>query len=96
MPYPQTLKMVQYPKLPRWNDVLLQIYKSRDTTRYGEKLNRLVKGSRTHLRRVLVMLERHGLIEIIPSKKIKRLLLTDKGRRVAALLLEVRLALPDR
>ena len=81
---------------PRWNEVLLQIYKSRDASRYGERLNRLVRGSRTHLRKVISMLERHQLIEIIPSKKIKRILLTDKGNRVAALLLELRLALPER
>ena len=87
--------MTATPKLPRWNEVLLQIYKSRDSERYGERLNRLVRGSRTYLRRIIRMLEQYHLIEIIPTKKIKRLFLTDKGRKVAEHVQQIKLALPD-
>ena len=88
--------MARSPKLPRWNDILLEIYKSREGARYGEKLNRGVKGSRTHLREIIHMIEQSGLIEVIPGKKIKRLLLTDRGQKIAELLLQLKLALPDR
>ena len=68
--------------LPRWNDVLVEIYGAANENRYCQKLNRGVKGSLTHLREVVRLLERYELIEIVPTKKIKQINLTEKGRRV--------------
>lgn len=70
-------------RLPRWNDVLLEIYKSQERDSYCEKLNRAVKGSRTHLREIVKSLAKSELVEILPDKKIKKLALTEKGRRVS-------------
>ena len=77
-------------KMPRWNDVLLAIYKSREDCRYCEKLNRTVRASRTHIREIVKVLARHRLIEIIHTKKVKRLELTEKGRKIAAYILQIR------
>jgi len=68
--------------LPRWNDVLVEIYSSANGNRYCQKLNRGVKGSLTHLREVVRLLEKYELIEIVPTKKIKQINLTEKGKRV--------------
>ena len=67
--------------LPRWNDVLVEIYGSDNGNRYCQKLNRGVKGSLTHLREVVRLLEKYELIEIVPTKKIKQINLTEKGKR---------------
>lgn len=58
--------------------------------RYSEKLHRHVKGSMSHLRVVIRMLEKHELIRVAPIGKIKWLVLTEKGKTVALHLLEIR------
>ena len=70
------------PTTPRWQDVLLAISKSSEDHRYCERLVRVVKGSRSYLREVVRQLALYRLIEIQPTTKIKRLCLTDKGRKV--------------
>ena len=82
--------MIYSLRLPRWNDVLLAIYRCRDNSRYCEKLNRKVKASRTHLREIVKLLARQRLIRIVPGTKVKLLQLTSKGRRIAACILEIR------
>lgn len=82
--------MLYFLRLPRWNHVLLEIYRSPEGARYCERLTRRVKGSQSHLRDVVKMLERHRLIRIEPTSKVKKLTLTEKGRKVALHLLEVR------
>ena len=67
--------------LPRWNDVLVEIFNEVNGNRYCQKLNRRVKGSLTHLRGVVRLLEKFGLVKIVPTKKIKQIILTEKGRR---------------
>lgn len=87
------MQTTQFLRLPKWNDVLLEIYRSPEKYRYCEKLNRSVKASLTHLREILHLLAVNNLIEILPSPKIKRIVLTEKGRRVALSVMEVRNAL---
>ena len=70
--------------------MLLEIHRSPEGKRYCEKLTRQVKGSRTHLRDVVKMLEQHKLIRIEPTSKMKMLSLTEKGKKVALNLLEIR------
>jgi predicted transcriptional regulator len=82
--------MISSLTMPRWNDVLLAMYKSREDCRYCEKLNRTVRASRTHIREIIRAMARHGLIEIIESSKIKRLELTEKGKKIAAYVLGIR------
>ncbi len=92
-PYPLNLQMTHFLRLPKWNDVLLEIYRSPEKYRYCEKLNRSVKASLTHLREILHLLAANNLIEFIPSSKIKRIALTEKGKLVALLVMDVRTAL---
>ena len=82
--------MICFLTMPRWHDVLLQIYKSPDRERYCEKLNRAVKASRTHIREIVKLLARYNLIEVQPTKKTKRLCLTEKGRKVASFIMEIK------
>lgn len=63
--------------------------------RYSEKLHRHVKGSMSHLRVVLRMLEKHELLRVEPTSKVRRLVLTEKGRKVAMHLLAIRGELGD-
>ena len=77
-------------RMPRWGDVLVEIYKSEERYRYCEKLNRGVKGSRSHIREIVKLLEECNLIEIIPTKKIRKLALTEKGHKVTLAILTIR------
>ncbi len=77
-------------RLPRWNHVLLEIYRCQDKPSYSQKLNRRLKASLTHIREIVKQLEEHDLIEIQPMHKIKCLVLTDRGRRIATSLQEVK------
>jgi len=72
---------------------LLEIYRTEDRNRYCEKLNRRIKASLTHIREIVRLLAKHSLIQIKPNHKIKRLALTERGKRVAALLQEIKLEL---
>ena len=76
--------------MPRWHDVLLAIHKSRERNRYCEKLNRIIKGSRSHLRELVKLLARLRLIEIHPTRKIKLLALTEKGKKTVASIMQMR------
>ena len=69
-------------RMPRWNDVLVEIHKSQEKHRYCEKLNRNIKVSRSHIREIVKLLALNNLIEIIPTNKIKKLELTKKGQKV--------------
>jgi len=39
--------------MPRWNDVLVEIYNAMEQYRYCQKLTREVKGSLTYLREII-------------------------------------------
>ena len=82
--------MVRKIRIPRWQHILLVIYKSPERERYGERLNRIVQGSRTHLRVVLQGLVREGLITMKVRKNKKPVILTEKGERMAIALMELR------
>ena len=75
---------------PRWNEVLVAIYNNNGKTSYCQRINRRVKGSLTHLRNIVKLLEKKSLIEIQSMKKIKRLVLTEKGKRVTVALQQVK------
>lgn len=82
--------MENFLRLPRWNQVLLEIYKSQNKPSYSQKLNRRLKASLTHIREIIKQLVAYKLVEVRPKHRIKRLVLTDRGRRVAASLQEIR------
>jgi len=83
-------------KLPRWNEVLVKILRNRNKVCYCERLNRSIQGSRTYLREIIRILANNNLIEIRPTKKIKKLFLTDKGKRVAIHISNLRTELKER
>ena len=80
-------------RLPRWNQVLVEIYRNKDKPSYSQKLNRRLKASLTQIREIVKQLHSHELIEIQKRHKIKHLVLTEKGRRIAASLQEVKFEL---
>ncbi len=69
--------------LPAWIDVLVELYKVPDYKRYCQRLGREVDTSMTHLRAVVKRLSEKRLIEIVPTKKINRIIVTEKGKRIA-------------
>jgi predicted transcriptional regulator len=73
--------------------VLLEISQSPEQARYCERLNRKLKTSLTHLRGISRQLEIHQLIEIEKGNKIKHLILTEKGRRIAESLSNIKFEL---
>lgn len=81
--------MVELLYLPKWSKIITEIYKTPEHYRYCQKINRGVKASLNHLRTVIKLLETAQLIEIVPTKKIKRINLTEKGKRVAVYILNI-------
>jgi len=69
--------------LPVWIDVLVHLHKAPDCRRYCQRLSREVNTSINHLRAVVRRLAEKNLIEIVSTKKIKRIIMTDKGKRIA-------------
>jgi len=82
--------MISLLKIPRWNDVLTEIHKTQEKYRYCEKLNKGVKCSRTHIREIVKLLAENKLVEIIPTKKIKKIALTEKGHKVTIAILTIK------
>jgi Mn-dependent DtxR family transcriptional regulator len=78
-------------KLPRWSDVLIEIYKSQESKRYCQRLNRRIQGSLTHLREVVRWLAQNNLVIITPTSKVKQLALTEKGERIAQYIIRMKL-----
>ena len=77
-------------QLPKWGDIIVELYKTHEPHRYCQRINRNVKASINHLRFTVKLLEKAKLIEIIPTKKIKRINLTKKGEIVAASILRIK------
>ena len=53
-------------------------------------LNKHVKVSSNHIREAVKKLEQSNLVEVIPTAKIKRIRITDRGKRAADLILQLR------
>ena len=68
----------------------MAIYRSHERSRYCEKLYHAVASSKSHIREIVRRLALDGLIVILPEKKVKRLVLTKKGRRIAEFLFEIK------
>ena len=77
-------------RLMRWTDTLLAIHRTRENQSYCERLCRVLRCSRTHIRVVANMLLEQGLIEVVPVKNVKRLALTEKGKRITESLLAIK------
>ena len=82
--------MIMKLRLPRWNDVLVGIYKSPVRWRYSEKLNKIVKASRSHVQTIVKRLASSKLIQISPRGNTKQLILTGKGEKVSEAIMRLR------
>jgi predicted transcriptional regulator len=82
-------------RLPKWSDILIEIYRSQENRRYCEKLNRRIRGSMTHLREVVKWLAQNQLITITPTTKVKQLALTEKGVKVAEYIINMKLEMGE-
>lgn len=82
--------MIEQLNNPVWHDVIVKIYKTPEHKRYCQKISKEVKASINHLRTIVKLLKKAKLIEIMPTKKIKRIAMTDKGKRVAASILNIK------
>ena len=69
--------------LPAWIDVLVQLHKAPDYKRYCQKVGKDINTSMNHIRAVVRRLAEKNLVEIIFTKKINRIVITDKGKRMA-------------
>ena len=76
--------------LPIWIEVLVELYKAPDYKRYCQRMNQEVKTSMTHLRAVVKRLSEKSLIEIVPTKKINRIIVTEKGKRIAVAVQDIK------
>lgn len=82
--------MIQELRFPRWNDILVEIYRSQDRGNYCQKLNRRIRGSLTHVRETVRILADEGMVEITSNEKAKKILLTERGRKVAESIMALR------
>jgi len=87
--------MIKLLSLPKWSDVLLGIYKTPESRRYCQKLTPHIKSTINHIRRIVKGLAKANLVRIIPTKKIKRIELTDRGKQVASALLNIKSAMSE-
>ena len=81
--------------LPKWFDVLIGIYKVPESRRYCQKITREVKSSINYIRATVRILEKAKLIRIIPTKKIKKIYLTAKGKNVLSSVLNIKSAINE-
>ena len=75
---------------PKWFELLIKINNAPDHKRYSQKLVRELKMSINHLRAILKKLEQEEIIEIMPSKKIKWIVLTEKGRELSQAIMSIK------
>jgi len=76
--------------LPVWVNVLIQLYKAPEYKRYCQKMIREIKTSSNHLRAIVRLLAKEELIVITPTKKINHITVTDKGKRIALHMINVK------
>lgn len=82
--------MIRFIRLPRWQAVIIAIFRSRERDRYAERLYRQINTSRSHVREIVKKLANECLIEISSARKMKLLTLTKKGERIAVSLLDLK------
>ena len=79
--------------LPKWCDVLIVIYKTPESKRYCQKFTSNVDTTINHIREIVRVLQDAKLVEIKPTKKIKRIELTEKGKEVAQSIQKIKITL---
>lgn len=83
------MKMRKAIFLPKWTELVVMLYNTPPEQRYCEKLHRRTGMTIRHLRNLTSDLEDMKIIERREEGKIKYITLTDTGKRLAELFLEV-------
>ena len=75
--------------LPKWTELVAALHNAPPEERYCEKLHRRTGMTIRHLRNLMSDLEDMKIIERKEDGKIKYISLTDKGKRIAELFMEI-------
>ena len=75
---------------PVWHDVIVEIRRLPEQQRYCQKVLRGLSGSAHHVREIVKLLAHSNLVEIIPKTKIKKIRITESGKRIADLIIQLR------
>ena len=86
-------KMLKKLNIPQWNELLTKLYSLPDNHRYFQKLLKNADVTASHIRSIILLLEKDNLIYRISQRKIKYIVLTEKGRRTAQIILELKRSL---
>jgi Mn-dependent DtxR family transcriptional regulator len=90
--YQITYIMSKTLRIPRWQRMLIEIFKASTHNRYGSYLIRVLGGSRTHIRYLLSKLERQGLVLLMRLQNRKTISLTDRGEKIAKAVMELQMS----
>jgi DNA-binding MarR family transcriptional regulator len=83
-------KMIKKLGLPQWNELLVKWYHLPDHQRYCQKLQRNIDSASSHIRSIVFFLEKENLIQMSNQSKIKHIVLTEKGKRTAQIILQLK------
>lgn len=75
--------------LPKWTDLLVTLYNTPEQQRYCGRLYRTTGITTRHLRDLVTQLEARDIIHREIKSKIKYVYLTDKGLKLAKLLVQI-------
>ena len=75
--------------LPKWTELVMVLHNAPPEQRYCEKLHRRTGMTIRHLRNLMTDLEDMKIIERKEEGKIKYISLTETGKRLAELFLEI-------
>ena len=75
--------------LPKWTAVLVALYNTPAEHRYSGRMHRQVGMTTRHLRNIVAHLEDMDIVRRECRRKIKYIQLTERGVRLAELLLEI-------
>ena len=76
--------------LPRWQEVLIAIFKLSETQRYPQKLYRVCPTSSSHAKTIIKTLHYYNLIHINKKGSRRFLKLTSQGETLSQHLIQVR------
>lgn len=86
-------QMIKKLDLLQWHELLVKLYRLPDNHRYCQKLLRNIDLASSHIRSIIFFLEKESFIFRRNQGKIKHIVLTEKGKRTAQIILELKKSL---
>jgi len=83
-------QMIKKLDLPQWNELLVKMYCLPDHQRYCQKLQRNIDLASSHIRSIISFFEKENLLYRKSQRKIKHIVLTEKGKRTAQIILQLK------